>query len=333
MPIENNMWIEWIPNISSGDLILVKEIETVFQNIPLLYLLHTDCGPEVNRTVFTLIGTTTSLHQAVFELVSFLNQKLDMTEHSGTHPRMGALDVCPFVRLKNGSATILQNWVSNLAEELSNTFDFPIYLYEDSASSPYRRNLADIRKGEYEALENKMMMSEWIPDYGRKFHPGLGATVMGVRDFLIAYNVNLNTSNIEIAVEIARAIRSKGKPHRTHRLPGLKAIGWHLKEMNFCQVSTNITDINATTPWDVYIQCTILADKYNCRVTGSELIGLIPYQAVRKMEEQSGLDRKKLTRKLRLSYAGVDDLQERMIEYNAYIGSGKKLFTEFFKEK
>ncbi len=330
MSLNNDIWIEWIPNISTGDATIVGEIASLFAQIPLLYLLHIDRSEEVSRTVLTLAGTPVSLRKALAGLMTLLAKRVDMAAHTGSHPRLGALDVSPYVLLKDGSKTIVNNWVQNTAREISKEYNLPIYLYEQSATIPERKNLTNIRRGEYEGLQMKLLDPVWKPDYGTTFHPSLGASVMGLRDYLIAYNVNLDTPDIQIVKEIARKIRSKGKPNRPHQLPGLKAIGWRLEESGFCQVSTNITQTENTTPLDVFKRCQWLAKNYGCRVTGSELIGLIPYHSVLQMRSAEPLSTKDLATRLGLEYCGIPDLKERIIEHKVYIASEKSLFDEIF---
>jgi len=324
------MWIEWIPNISTVDEEILQEIVYLFSEIPDLFVLHIDRGWEVNRTVLTVAGTVISLRKALYALLSLLNQKIDMSTHIGSHPRIGALDVSPYVILKNGSTSELLIWVSKMARDISEKYNFPVYLYEQSAIHPQRINLADIRRGEYEGLRIKLIDPAWKPDYGKAFHPRLGATVMGVRDFLIAYNVNIDTTDVKVAKAIARQIRSKGELNRPHKLPGVKAIGWYLQDSGFCQVSTNITKTWETTPLDVFTRCQWLAEEYGCQVTGSELIGLIPYHSVAKMLSHGPESRILLTSHLGLGYSNIQDLQERIIEHKLYIASGKSLFNEIF---
>lgn len=332
MSDSNEVLIEWIPNVSTGDQAIVDEIRNLFYKIPNLYLIHTDRSLEVNRTVFTLVGTPASLRSAIMTLLQFLNEHVNMQNHIGSHPRLGALDVSPYVPLQNGSLLNLKRWVRDMAREISHKFNLPVYLYEHSASRPDRRNLADIRRGEYEGHLTKIQDPDWIPDFGTRFNPGMGATVMGLRDFLIAYNVNLDTKDLIKAKRIARDIRSKGRPDRRNHLPGLKAIGWYLRDSKFCQVSTNITQTRTTTPLDVYDRCSKIANTYNSRVTGSEIIGLIPYHCLNAMLVDSPYSSTTLAQYLGLHYCGIQDLKDRIIEHKVYIASGKSLFNELFEK-
>src|SRR5690625_6412070 len=252
----STIWIEWVPNISVGrDPEFIRSVKEKFDSIPDLYILHTDQGIDVNRSVLTVVGTRNSLREGMLALLAMLEKNVSMRLHQGAHPRLGALDVSPFIPLNRKDQPKVIKWVKELAEEISSTFDFPVFLYEESASAPHRRNLADIRRGEYEGLETKIQDPHWKPDFGGSFHPGLGATVMGVRDFLIAYNVNLKTKDISVVRSIASQIRDR-KSHTTkYTIPGLKAIGWHLVSTNTFQVSTNITATELATPLMVYEQC------------------------------------------------------------------------------
>lgn len=322
--------IEWIPNISTADEAAIRAIRRIFELISDLYLLHTDIGPEVNRTVFTLAGTMESLKEALFSLMEWLAVNIDMSVHTGTHPRLGTLDVSPYVLLKGGNQDELLAWVAELASEISQAYQYPVFLYEKSAKEARRTNLADIRRGEYEGLRAKMADPYWKPDFGSVFNSRLGATVMGVRDFLIAYNVNLDTNDLRIARAMAQSIRSKGPVDRPDRLPGIKAIGWHLEPQDICQVSTNITETRSTSPLDIFRRCLKLSNQIKIRVTGSELIGLIPHHSVAAMQQVTGFSTPRLTEFLGLEYCGITDLRERMIEHKVYLASGGNLFHEIF---
>ena len=325
--------IEWIPNISTADVTAIGTIRRIFEAIPDLYHLHTDIGPEVNRTVFTLAGTMDSLKEALFSLMEWLAVNIDMSVHSGTHPRLGTLDVSPYVLLKSGNQEELLAWVADLARELSQAYQYPVFLYEKSAKEARRANLADIRRGEYEGLQAKLNDPFWKPDFGSVFNSRLGATVMGLRDFLIAYNVNLDTNDLRIAQTIAESIRSKGPANRPDRLSGVKAIGWYLEPQDICQVSTNITETRWTSPLDIFRKCRELSLRSQVGVTGSELIGLIPYHAVAAMQQATGFSTTRLTDYLGLEYCGITDLKERIIEHKVYLASGKTIFNEIFDSK
>lgn len=322
-------WIEWIPNISIGrDLALLAQIDQLFSNTQHIHVLHKDVGWDANRTVYTIVGQWSGLTKAVTGLLEILSSHQTMENHIGNHPRIGALDVCPFVPLTPNHEQNLQHQIEALAENLSHQFNFPIYLYEKSSKQPQRQNLATIRQGEYEGLAEKLKKKEWQPDYGANFNPILGATVMGHRDFLIAYNVNLPTNDVSIAKKIAQAIRSKGKPLRSHALPGLKAIGWYMEKLGYCQVSTNIVNIHQTNPYEVFTTIEKLAQSYDLKVTTSELIGLIPGLSLAYMTSKYSYNSQTLTQKLGLSYGHISDLEKRTIEYLLALKAGIKLSNE-----
>src|SRR5699024_3339538 len=272
-----------------------------------------------------------SLRKGILQLLSMLENKISMQLHRGTHPRLGALDVSPFIPLNEKDKPEVIKWVKELAREVSEKFNFPVFLYEDSASAEHRRNLADIRRGEYEGLELKIRDPEWLPDFGNVFHPGLGATVMGVRSFLIAYNVNLATRDISIARSMASRLRDRESAGTKYSIPGLKAIGWYLKTEGICQVSTNITNIDLATPLKVFDRCKELATVFKTKVTGSELIGLIPHRNVDAMLENRFSDTVELTRYLGLDFADISDIKNRTIEYQVYRISNRELFREKFE--
>ncbi len=324
--------LEWIPNISTGDEVMVRELGSIFRSIPDVFLLHIDRGPDVNRTVFTLAGTMSGLRTALLEMMEWSTQKLDMGIHQGSHPRLGALDVCPYVLLQEGDVQEVLLWIRGLAREVSEKFHLPIYLYEKSATHPHRVNLAEIRRGEYEGLQEKLLEPRWKPDFGQQFNSRLGATVMGLRDFLIAYNVNLGSKEMGFAKTMASKIREKGPTGRPHSLPGVKALGWYLEKPGFCQVSTNITRTHETTLLDVYDHCITLGNELGVKITGSELIGLIPWHNVQSMLSRSFTSHT-LAEYLGLGYCDISDLKTRVIEYKVYLASGKTIFKEIFETR
>lgn len=332
MESDSAVWIEWIPNISTSDPGILARIEATFGSITGLHLLHVDRGKSVNRTVLTVVGTRDALHRAVFELLGILVENVDMSLHRGTHPRLGVLDVSPFVPLDPGDKAVVIRWARETAGQIAEKFRIPVYLYEDSASGLHRRNLADIRRGEYEGLELKIRDPEWIPDFGDSFNPRTGATVTGVRDFLIAYNVNLPDTTPETVRKLAAEIREAGRADRAYSLPGVKAIGWQLEEENLCQVSTNIVNTEVADPLLVYERVKYLAARKGIEVSGSELIGLIPWKVVSRMLAKGFPDSGALTRHLGLEYAGIEDILERVIEYRMYLSSGKELFKDLFDQ-
>ena len=281
--------IECIPNFSEGrDPKTIAAIAIAIQQIKGVKLLHIDQGEAANRTVFTFIGPPKELIEAAFQAIKTASELIDMTQQTGEHPRIGATDVCPLVPLANISMEEVMQYAQELGQRVGNELDIPVYLYENSASQPARKNLATIRSGEYEGLAAKMELPEWRPDYGpMKFNAKSGATVLGARDFLIAYNVNLDTDNVEIANEIARTVRASGRlvlqPDGTKKrvagqLKYLKAIGWYIEEYGKAQVSMNLTNMHQTSVHHAFEACVAAAEQLGVKVTGSELIGLIPQQ-------------------------------------------------------
>lgn len=309
-------WIEWIPNISVGqDNILLMDIDKAFHEIANLHVLHKDIGIDANRTVYTVVGTQESLRAALMALLSLLERSQSMVNHQGQHPRIGALDVCPYVAMNPNFETEVIEWSRNLAAEVSKIFNLPIYLYEKSSLITHRSNLAKIRKGEYEALLDKMKEKQWLPDFGVKFNPILGATVMGVRNFLIAYNVNIETSDLSVAKSIAKKLRTAGPRNRPYALKGLKAIGWFMEEYQCCQISTNVVDIEQTDIYEIFEQTKKCGKEWNVDVLSSELIGLLPMRCLEGIESKWGLPIEDQAEHLGLSFCGIDDLRKRTIEY------------------
>ncbi len=279
--------IECIPNFSEGrNLVTLDAIAKAIQQVDSVQLLHIDRGEAANRTVFTFIGPPAAVIEAAFQAIQVASELIDMQTQQGAHPRIGACDVCPLVPLANISMEEVQRYAEQLGQRLGDALNIPVYLYEKSASAAHRINLATIRSGEYEGFAEKMKNPDWQPDFGPlTFNAKSGATVLGVRDFLIAYNVNLNTKEVNIANEIARSIRESGRLIRftdgaTIRVPGklryVKAIGWFIEEYNKAQVSMNLTNIHQTGIHEAYLACKEAAESLGVQVTGSELIGLIP---------------------------------------------------------
>ena len=281
--------IECIPNFSEGrDLAIISAIATAIRQVEGVKLLHIDQGEAANRTVFTFVGPPKELIEAAFQAIKTASELIDMSQQTGEHPRIGATDVCPLVPLANISMEEVMQYTHQLGQRIGDALDIPVYLYENSASQPARKNLATIRSGEYEGLATKMKLSEWQPDYGpMNFNAKSGATVLGARDFLIAYNVNLNTDSVDIANEIARRVRTSGRlvtqaDGTKKRIPGklkyLKAIGWYIEEYGKAQVSMNLTNMHQTSVHHAFEACVEAAEDLGVKVTGSELIGLIPQQ-------------------------------------------------------
>ncbi len=291
--------IECVPNISEGrDKSIINSVADSVRNIIGVKLLDVDSGEATNRTVFTFVGEANLVCEAAFRLIETASRLIDMKNQKGEHPRIGATDVCPLIPI---SGILIEECIQlskKLAERVGSELGIPVYLYEHAATSPQRKNLADIRKGEYEGLSEKIKLPEWKPDYGPTiFNSKSGATVIGVRDFLIAYNVNLNTTDQKLANEIAFRIREQGRAKRDSdgnilrnkngesiKIPGtlknVKAVGWFIKEYNQAQISINLTNFKITPPHVAFEECVKEANSHGLRVTGSEIIGLIPKEAM-----------------------------------------------------
>jgi len=272
-----NKIVECVPNFSEGrDLEKIERIVNAFRAKENIKLLDYSNDKDHNRMVVTAIGEPDALKAAVIEAVGIAIREIDLTEHEGQHPRMGAADVIPFIPIKGMSLEEADALAKDTAKILAEKYALPIYLYEKSASAEHRQNLAAIRKGGFEGLVEKMKLSEWKPDFGpAERHPTAGASVVGARMPLIAFNVNLNTNQLEIADKIAKKVRFIGGGLRF-----CKAIGVELKSQNRVQVSMNLTDYTQTTIYQVVEMIRFEAQRYGVTISGSELIGLIPLQAV-----------------------------------------------------
>ncbi len=294
--MKSNAIIECVPNFSEGiNLEKIAQIESSIRKIEGVKLLNTDPGKSTNRTVITFAGHPDKVVEAAFQAISAASKIIDMRFHHGEHPRMGATDVCPLIPIDGISLEETARYSIQLAERVGRELGIPVYLYQAASTKDYRKNLEDIRSGEYEGLAEKMKSDLWVPDFGpRVFNAQSGASVIGARDFLIAYNVNLNTRSIALANEIAFDIRENGRPLRdsvtqkiirdahgviqrsTGSCPSVKAIGWYIDEYGYAQVSMNITNISKTPLHIAFEACRQSADKYGLLVTGSELVGLVP---------------------------------------------------------
>lgn len=348
--------IECVPNFSEGrDPAVIKQITDAIEQVPGVTLLDVDPGKATHRTVVTFVGEPADVVEAAFQAIRTACQVIDMSQHSGEHPRMGATDVCPFIPITNISMAETAEWARRLGERVGRELDLPVYLYEAAASRPERKNLADIRAGEYEGLPEKLAQPDWKPDYGpARFVPKSGATVIGARDFLIAYNVNLNTTSVRRANSVAFDVREKGRvlqdtatgkplldkqgePMRQPGvLKGVKAIGWYIEEYGIAQISMNITNATATPLHLAFEACCQSADRRGMRVTGSELVGLVPLQAMleagkyflRKQKRSVGVGEAELI-KIAVKSMGLDELgpfdpQQKIIEYNLRKGEANE---------
>jgi glutamate formiminotransferase len=280
--MNSNALIECVPNFSEGrDLSKIDQIADAIKNVAGVKLLHVDVGYDANRTVMTFAGSPQKVINAAFDAINVASQLINMETQSGAHPRLGATDVCPLIPIRGISMEEVVNLSHDLAHKVGNSLDIPVYLYEASSRQDYRKNLEDIRRGEYEGLAQKITQADWLPDYGPEvFNAKSGATIIGARNFLIAYNINLSTKDVSLAKKIAKLIRTKSGSEMS--LPALKAIGWYMEEFGCCQVSTNIINYHQTSLHDVYERCKEIAKQMDVEVTGSELIGLVPLDAIVK---------------------------------------------------
>ena len=296
-----NKIIECVPNFSEGrNKEIINEISDSISNTKGVHLLNVDSGKATNRTVMTFVGDPDSVIKAAFNAIKVASEKIDMTRHKGEHPRFGATDVCPLIPVSNISFEELIPYAEKLAKRVSEKLNIPIYLYEYAAKEEKRKNLANVRSGEYEGLKEKISKKEWKPDFGNSFNKKSGATAIGVRDFLIAYNINLNTKSTRLANAIAFDVREKGRIKRKghpvigdivydkngnpETIPGslkhVKAIGWYIEEFGITQISMNLTNITETPIHTVFEEVSKKAQNRGARVTGSELVGLIPLNSI-----------------------------------------------------
>ena len=338
--------VECVPNFSEGrDHSIIDQITGEISDTEGVVLLDVDPGANTNRTVVTFVGTPEGVLEAAFRAIKKASEVIDMSRHSGEHPRMGATDVCPFVPVSEVTMEDCAELARKLGKRVGEELGIPVYLYENAASSPERQNLANVRSGEYEGLQNKLKNPEWKPDFGpAEFNPGAGATAIGAREFLIAYNINLNTRDRKKAHDVALSLREKGRWKRDEnkkivldengvkqREPGMfqhcKAIGWYIDEYNRAQISINFTNYHVTPPHLVFEAARKLAMKRGLRVTGSELVGLIPKAAMleagryylRKQGKSSGVPEKELidvaVMSLGLNDISPFDAAQKIVEY------------------
>ncbi|MGS7061181.1 glutamate formimidoyltransferase [Streptococcus pyogenes] len=269
--------VECIPNFSEGqNQAVIDGLVATAKSIPGVTLLDYSSDASHNRSVFTLVGDDQSIQEAAFQLVKYASENIDMTKHHGEHPRMGATDVCPFVPIKDITTQECVEISKQVAERINRELDIPIFLYEDSATRPERQNLAKIRKGQFEGMPEKLLEEDWAPDYGdRKIHPTAGVTAVGTRMPLVAFNVNLDTDNIDIAHKIAKIIRGSGGGYKY-----CKAIGVMLEDRHIAQVSMNMVNFEKCSLYRTFETIKFEARRYGVNVIGSEVIGLAPAKAL-----------------------------------------------------
>ena len=350
--VQEKQIIECVPNISEGrNKAIIKQVTDEIERVKGVKLLDVDPGEATNRTVITFVGAPDAVLEAAFQCVKKAAQLIDMSHHHGAHPRMGATDVCPLIPVSGITLEECAVLARKLAERIANELQIPCYCYEAAARTPERRNLAICRKGEYEGLAERMTVEAEAPDFGaRPWDEGVartGCTAVGARDFLIATNFNLNTTSTRRANAIAFDVREKGRPKREGGSPvgkpmkdengktimipgtlkGTKAIGWFIDEYGIAQVSMNITNINVTPLHVAFDEVCRCAQNRGIRVTGTEIVGLIPKRTLidagkyflRKQNRSTGIPEEDILQ-IAIKSMGLDDLKEfnpreKVIEY------------------
>lgn len=268
--------IQCIPNVSEGRRKdLIERLVDVVRETPGVALLNYSSDESHNRSVITMVGSPEGVAEAAFGLAKAAAENIDLTTHQGEHPRMGAIDVIPFVPIKEVTMAECIELSRAVGGRIFEELNIPVFLYEESASAPHRKNLAAIRKGQFEGMEKKMKEDKWRPDFGAQVHPTAGAVAVGARMPLVAYNINLDTPDIRVADKIARTIRESGGG-----LKHVKSIGVMLEDRNIAQVSINMCNFAATPLYRVFELVRIEAERYGARIIGSEIIGLTPMDAL-----------------------------------------------------
>ncbi len=274
--------IESVPNFSEGQRgEVISAIVNRVKEVPGVRVLDISSDPDHNRSVLTMVGDQDSLRGAIIGLFEKAVELIDLTKHQGEHPRMGAVDVVPFVPIKGVTMDDCISFSKELGEEIAEKFNIPVYFYEESATIEERQNLATIRKGQFEGLFEKIKLPEWQPDCGpAEVHPTAGAVAVGAREFLIAYNVNLGTDNLEVASNIAKAVR-----HISGGLRYVKALGMSMEERKLVQVSMNLVNYKKTPIYRVFELIRAEAHRYGVPIVGSEIVGLVPNDALLSVAE------------------------------------------------
>lgn len=341
--------IECVPNFSEGNnMEVIRQITHEIESVSGVRLLDVDPGKATNRTVVTFVGAPEEVMEAAFRAIRKASEIIDMSQHRGEHPRFGATDVCPFVPVSGVTMDEAAEYARQLAKRVGDEIQIPVYCYEYAAFEERRRNLANVRSGEYEGLPKKLSSPEWKPDFGpATFVPHTGAIAIGARNFLVAYNINLNTTSVRRANSIAFDIREagrvvregdpitgpivKGEDGEPLRIPGTlkktKAIGWFIEEYGIAQISINLTDITVTPIHVAFEEASKKAAERGMRVTGSELVGLVPLEALlaagrfylKKQKRSVGIPEREII-KIAVKSLGLDDLkpfnpEEKIIEY------------------
>lgn len=341
--------IECVPNFSEGrNMDIIRQITDQISSVDGVKLLNVDPGKATNRTVVTFVGEPEAVIDAAFLAIKKAGELIDMSKHHGEHPRFGATDVCPLIPISGITMEEVAEYAHKLGKRVGNELDIPVYFYENAATEAKRKNLASVRAGEYEGIPEKIVKPEWKPDAGpTKFNARTGNVAISARDFLVAYNVNLNTTSTRRANSVAFDVREAGRVKRTGdpitgeivndengnpvRIPGtcksVKAIGWYIEEYGVAQISMNLTNINDTPLHKAFDEVDKSAISRGIRVTGSELVGLVPLKSLldagkfflRKQERSVGVSEAELI-KIAVKSMGLDELtpfnpEERIIEY------------------
>ena len=355
----NQQLIECVPNFSEGrDLGVIKQITNEIESVDGVKLLDVDPGAATNRTVVTFVGTPQAVVHAAFKAIVKAGELIDMSKHYGEHARMGATDVCPFIPVANISMKETAEWATKLAQKVGESTDIPVYLYGESQPNKKRHVLSVIRAGEYEGFFEKIKKPEWKPDFGpMEYNAKSGATTIGARDFLIAYNINLNTKSTRIANRVAFDVRENGRVKRTGnpytgkivtdengqtiRIPGtckaVQAVGWYIDEYHVAQVSANLTNYQVTPIHTFFDEVQKSCISRGVRITGSELVGLIPLKAMldagkhylKKQGRSLGVSEEELIH-IAIKSMGLDELgpfdpNQKIIEYQLKNESDERL--------
>ncbi|MCB0696503.1 MAG: glutamate formimidoyltransferase [Chitinophagaceae bacterium] len=354
----SNAIIECVPNISEGrNADIIKLVADEAAGVEGVTLLDVDPGKATNRTVITFVGAPEPVIEAAYRLIKKAAELIDMRNHTGEHPRMGATDVCPLIPVSGITLEETAEFAKKLGKRVGDELGIPVYLYEKAASADYRRNLADIRSGEYEGIAAKIGTAEWKPDFGpAKFNETTGNTAIGARDFLIAYNVNLNTTSTRRANAVAFDVREKGRTKKDEKgkpakdangeliwepglLKNVKGIGWYIEEYGIAQISMNLTNMHVTPLHVAFDTVCERATARGLRVTGSELVGLVPLEAMleagkfflRKQKRSVGVGEAELVR-IAIRSMGLDELapfdpNKKIIEYAMRDASAQPLIN------
>lgn len=341
--------VECVPNFSEGrDMNVINQITAEIEKIDKVQLLDVDPGKATNRTVVTFVGEPQAVIEAAFQAIKKASELIDMSKHSGEHPRFGATDVCPFIPISGVSLEDCSEYAHQLGDRLGTELGLTGYYYENAAKNPVRKNLATVRSGEYEGLADKLKDPNWKPDFGpTSFNSKFGAVAIGARDFLIAYNVNLNTTSVRRANSVAFDVREKGRVKRSGNpitgeilrddngeplreegmCKAVKAIGWFIDEYGIAQISMNLTDITQTSLHEAFEACRKSANQRGLRVTGSELVGLVPKKVLieagqyflKQQQRSLGTSEDEII-KIAVKSLGLDELtpfdpKKKVIEY------------------